>query len=130
MQQRADFIRAWSESTMPMKTLCEVFGISRQTGHKLVRQFRSERTVQPESRRPKRQPRTPPRSVQPDTSLTGVPRWTPFACAGRRVRCSSEPTSPAERFYSVQADSHLGERVDVEGSETAKWSSTPCVNVW
>ena len=56
MLQREEFIAAWIDHSMPFNALCRLFGISRQTGYKLVRQWKSERTVAEKSRRPKRIP--------------------------------------------------------------------------
>jgi transposase InsO family protein len=58
MDQRAKFISEWNSHSMTMTALCRLFGISRQTGHKLVRQQKREATIAEKSRRPKSHPKT------------------------------------------------------------------------
>lgn len=79
MQQREEFIREYVQRTMPVTTLCALYGISTQTGHKLIRRWKQTRSVAELSRRPKRQPRaTPARLVRLIVSQKKqFPLWGP-----------------------------------------------------
>ncbi len=64
MEQKRQFILQWRSGTMSRAALCQLFGISRQTGYKWVGRFRRgalgwESLADP-SRRPKRIPRATP----------------------------------------------------------------------
>lgn len=63
MDQRASFISDWLSHKMTMTALCELYGISRQTGHKLVRRHKQDRRVDEKSRRPKSHPKTTPKKL-------------------------------------------------------------------
>jgi len=56
MQQRLEFVVAWTKHETSMAELCRTFGISRQTGYELVRQFQTDGLdgLKPRSRAPQR----------------------------------------------------------------------------
>jgi transposase-like protein len=59
MQQREQFLVAWISHEVSRTTLCQLFGISRQTGYKWVKRYERDRSVEERSRRPKTSPTTP-----------------------------------------------------------------------
>ena len=68
MDQRRNFILEWRSGTLSKTALCQLFGISRQTGYKWARRFKATRqwdALEERSRRPHRSPNaTPPRLVK------------------------------------------------------------------
>jgi transposase InsO family protein len=60
LEQRIQFILEWKERVHSVASLCRVFGISRQTGYKLIRRYmaagRDVRALEDLSRRPWRSP--------------------------------------------------------------------------
>jgi transposase InsO family protein len=59
MDQRRRFILEWRSGTMSRTVLCQLFGISRQTGYKWVRRFESTKkwtALEERSRRPAKSP--------------------------------------------------------------------------
>ena len=58
MDQRSKFISALHCNDASFTAICEVFGISRETGYKWKRRWKDERSVSEKSRRPKRHPGT------------------------------------------------------------------------
>ena len=61
MDQRSKFLDEWfGREGMSRSALCELFGISRQTGYKWARRWRKQRSHEEESRRPKRSPNATP----------------------------------------------------------------------
>src|SRR5687768_17899970 len=66
MDQRRRFVLEWRSGTISRTALCELFGISRQTGYKWARRFAKERGakgLEERSRRPRRSPRATPASI-------------------------------------------------------------------
>jgi len=59
-EQRDRLLSEWVSRDVSRAALCELFGISRQTGYKWVRRYRKERSVEEHSRRPKTNPNTTP----------------------------------------------------------------------
>ena len=55
MEEQMKFIRAWRSNQYTISALCETFGISRTTGHKLIKRFKEEgeKCFEERSRRPK-----------------------------------------------------------------------------
>lgn len=63
MDQRRLFILEWRSGTMSRTALCQLFGISRQTGYKWAKRFARSRKwadIEERSRRPRRSPRATP----------------------------------------------------------------------
>jgi putative transposase len=60
MQQRKQFLVAWISHEISRTTLCQLFGISRQTGYKWVTRYEQDRSLEERSRRPKTSPTTTP----------------------------------------------------------------------
>ena len=58
MQQREQFLSAWISHEVSRTTLCQLFGISRQTGYKWVKRYKQDGRVDERSRRPKTTPTT------------------------------------------------------------------------
>jgi transposase InsO family protein len=61
MDQRRRFILEWRSDTMSRTSLCQLFGISRQTGYKWAARFKPSKgwsSLEEQSRRPKRSPNT------------------------------------------------------------------------
>lgn len=79
MDQRSKFLNEWANHSMPFTALCELFGISRQTGYKWVGRWRLSRSVEELSRRPKHHPaETPAKLVKLILSQRKqFPRWGP-----------------------------------------------------
>ena len=83
VDQKRQFILEWRSGTMSRAALCQLFGISRQTGYKWVRRFRGGAlrwtSLEERSRRPKRSPRaTPGKLVKLIVSQRRqFPRWGP-----------------------------------------------------
>jgi transposase len=90
LKERTKFIleweRRWNEAEggqVNVTELCRIFGISRQTGHLLIRRYRSNGhkldAIAPQSRRPK----SSPTAVAPEledlvvTARKMYPRWGP-----------------------------------------------------
>lgn len=80
MDQRSKFLAEWHSHQMTFTALCQLFGISRQTGYKWVRRFRTDRSVEEKSRRPKTHPATtPPKLVRLIVSQRKqFPLWGPI----------------------------------------------------
>jgi transposase InsO family protein len=79
MDQRSKFLSALSCSDTSFSAVCELFGISRQTGYKWQRRWQAERSVSEKSRRPKSHPdATPTKLVKLILSQRKqFPRWGP-----------------------------------------------------
>lgn len=60
MEQRRQFVLDWRSHQMSKAALCDLYGISRQTGYKWARRFAATRSLAEESRRPKRSPKATP----------------------------------------------------------------------
>jgi len=60
MDQRKEFVLEWLKQDHSVTELCEVYGISRKTGYKLISRFKSQgmRGLEDMSRRPHRHPAT------------------------------------------------------------------------
>jgi len=60
IEQRIQFILEWKKRVHSVASLCRVFGISRQTGHKLIRRYvgagRDVRALEDRSKRPRTSP--------------------------------------------------------------------------
>ena len=80
MDQRWKFIAEVLDNKASMSAVCRVFGISRQTGHKWLRRYKEERSVEEKSRRPRSHPDTTPRAlVKRILSMKRqFPRWGPM----------------------------------------------------
>lgn len=79
MEQRSKFISEVLNNRASMSAMCRVFGISRQTGHKWLRRYKDERSVEEKSRRPKTHPATTPRAMEKRIVIVRrqFPRWGP-----------------------------------------------------
>lgn len=58
MDQKISFIREWESGQYYFKSLCEAYGISRQTGYKLISRYQSEglSSIVPKTSRPSQSP--------------------------------------------------------------------------
>jgi putative transposase len=79
MQQREQFLVAWISHEVSRTTLCELFGVSRQTGYKWVNRYKEDRSVEERSRRPKTSPTTTPGKLVKLilSQRQQFPRWGP-----------------------------------------------------
>jgi transposase InsO family protein len=61
LEQRIQFILEWKKRIQNVATLCRLFGISRQTGYKVIRRYltagKNVRALEDQSRRPRSSPR-------------------------------------------------------------------------
>jgi len=84
MDQRLEFVRLCEAGGVSVAELCRRFGISRQTGHKLLRRYRAEGVsgLLARSRRPRTSPRRTPVAVEAEiVALRGEhPAW-----GGRKI---------------------------------------------
>lgn len=66
MKEKMKFIRAWQSDQYSISALCDAFGISRTTGHKLIRRFREEgeKCFELRSKRPKSVPHKTPAKIE------------------------------------------------------------------
>jgi transposase InsO family protein len=79
MQQREQFLSAWMSHQVSRTTLCQLFGISRQTGYKWVKRYKEDRSLEERSRRPKTSPTTTRRTLVKLilSQRRQFPRWGP-----------------------------------------------------
>jgi transposase InsO family protein len=79
MQQREQFLSAWSRHQISRTTLCQLFGISRQTGYKWVKRYKQDGSVDERSRRPKTSPTATRRELVKLilSQRRQFPRWGP-----------------------------------------------------
>jgi putative transposase len=97
MEEKKEFILQWWSGTMSRSTLCELYGISRQTGYKWARRFAESRdwtSLEEQSRRPlsnffSTPKRLVARIVQ---ARKQFPRWGPVTLRAHLVR--HEPWIP------------------------------------
>lgn len=66
LTQRKEFVQLARQSTIPMRDLCQRFGISRKTGYKWLRRWRAagDAGLQDRSRRPHHSPQRTPADVE------------------------------------------------------------------
>lgn len=66
MEEKMKFIRAWRSDQYTISSLCDSFGISRPTGHKLIKRFleEGEQSFIERSRRPKSVPHKTPIEIE------------------------------------------------------------------
>jgi len=66
MEEKMKFIRAWRSDQYTITSLCDAFGISRPTGHKLIKRFEEEgeEGFREKSRRPKNVPHKTPVKIE------------------------------------------------------------------
>ncbi len=90
MEERLKFIGAYLEDEWSMTDLCRAFGISRQTGYKLVGRYRKEGVdgLRDHSRAPHRHPNEMARDVADRlvAARKAHPRWGPRKLRGWLVR--------------------------------------------
>src|SRR5437868_2905517 len=94
MGQRRRFVLEWRGGKMSRTALCELFGISRQTGYKWAGRFAQkpgDRALEERSRRPRRSPtKTPDRIVRAILlQRRYFPTWGPVPL--RKVLATSRP---------------------------------------
>src|SRR3954471_6345370 len=77
-EEKLRFIAEWLKGELPMSTLCESFGVSRDTGYRLVRRYEAEGVtgLQPRSRAPHRPGRWMPAAIA--AAIIGLRRERPF----------------------------------------------------
>jgi transposase InsO family protein len=85
MDQRREFLAECAYRTMTFAALCELYGITQQTGYKWVRRWREERSADEKSRRPHSHPATTPtRLVKLIVALKKrFPLWGPVPIRAR-----------------------------------------------
>ena len=63
LEQRIQFILEWKKRIQNVASLCRLFGISRQTGYKVIRRYlaggKNVRALEEQSRRPRSSPSSP-----------------------------------------------------------------------
>ena len=66
MEEKMKFIRAWRSDQYTITSLCEAFGISRVTGHRLIKRFEEEgeKGFEERSKRPRSVPHKTPKEVE------------------------------------------------------------------
>ena len=66
MEEKMKFIRAWQSGEFTITALCDTFGISRTTGHKLINRFKKEGEAcfNLQSKTPRRVPHKTPKVVE------------------------------------------------------------------
>jgi transposase InsO family protein len=79
MDQRSKFLSEVNDTRATVTAVSRLFGITRQTGHKWIRRWKRERSLEEKSRRPKSHPdTTPPAIVKRIVSMKKkFPRWGP-----------------------------------------------------
>jgi transposase-like protein len=79
MDQREKFLSEVTDTKASVTAVSRLFGITRQTGHKWIRRWKRERSLEEKSRRPKSQPATtPPAVVKRILAMKRkFPRWGP-----------------------------------------------------
>lgn len=97
MDQRSKFIDLALHSGLSMTAVCRLFGISRQNGYKWLKRWKSERSVEEKSRRPKGHPLTTPRDVERRilSQRRQFPRWGPAPIRKRLTTLWPEIDWPA-----------------------------------
>jgi putative transposase len=87
MQQREQFLYAWGSHEASRTAVCQLFGISRQTGYKWAARFKEDRSMEERSRRPKTSPHaTPLKLVKLILSQRRqFPLWGPVPIRARLV---------------------------------------------
>lgn len=66
MEEKKKFIRLWQSNQYSITILCELCGISRTTGHKLINKYKSEgeKCFEEKSKRPKKTPHKTPIEIE------------------------------------------------------------------
>lgn len=99
VEQRKQFLREWESGDYTMKDCCERYGISRQTGYKLVRRYQreGEAGLEEASRAPHRHPNQTPVRIEGQVLALrrAHPRWGPRKLKQRLERNAPEIRWPA-----------------------------------
>lgn len=78
MDEKLRFVAAWLKGELPMSTLCQQFGISRQTGYTLLERYRADGALglEPRSRAPHRHGRATDEAIA--AAIVALRRERPF----------------------------------------------------
>ena len=109
MDERMCFVAACVEGTESVSELCRQFGISRKTGHKWLRRYRSEGVAGLQDR--SRAPQSNPRALDEETIAQVLAVRHRFATWGpRKVRAYLEDRHPERRWPSASSIGNLFDR--------------------
>lgn len=97
MEQRSEFLCEAVMKTTTFTALCRLYGITRETGYKWLRRWKTEHSIEEKSRRPKSHPATtPPQVVQRILSQRRqFPLWGPIPLRKRLQTLWPEVDWPA-----------------------------------
>jgi putative transposase len=98
-EEKLRFIAEWLKGELPMSALCESFGVSRDTGYRLVRRYEAEGAagLEPRSRAPQRPGRSMPEAIAAAIidSRRERPFWGPKKLRALLMRREPEIVWPA-----------------------------------
>jgi transposase len=124
MDQRQRFILEWRSNKVSKTVLCELFGVSRQTGYKWSKRFkpRSWRSLEEQSRRPKRSPReTPNRLVKRIMEMRRRhPTWGP-----KKLRVLLQRHWPEVRWPAASTIGEVLKRNGVVKTRRRRYRAAP-----